>query len=126
MRSNIYLRKLVLLILLPALSWLFFNSIYYRHLHQLSTGIIISHSHPFEKTTKETSDSPFASHNHSEEEFFLYDTISNTILYFLLAFFGSLLFILFIVKELKNQFLLGDYTQDTFLLQPYRGPPVFC
>jgi hypothetical protein len=126
MRSNIYLRKLVLLILLPALSWLFFNSIYYRHLHQLSTGIIISHSHPLEKATKETSDSPFASHNHSEEEFFLYDTISNTILYFLLAFFGSLLFILFIAKELKNQFLLGDYTQDTFLLQHYRGPPVIC
>jgi len=123
MGSNLYLRKLVLLILLPALSWLFFNSIYYRHLHQLSTGIIISHAHPYEKTTTNTPDSPFASHNHSDEEFFLYDTISNTILHFLFAFFGLLLLILFNVKKLKNHFQQKIYSQEAFLLQYYRGPP---
>lgn len=118
---NDTLKKIILIILLPALSWLFFNTVYYRHLHQLSSGINISHAHPYNKTNECTSD-PFASHNHTEDEYILYDIISNTILFTLIAVFISLLVFNnlvtdYIIHEEKLQF------QELYLLQKYRGPP---
>ena len=118
-------RKIIVLILLPALSWLFFNSIYYRHLHELPTGLTISHAHPYNKTTDGCSNTPYASHHHTEEEFVFYDIISNTILPVLTALFVSLL--LFDKFFGKNKFVLQEkiYYSDYYLLKKYRGPPSF-
>ena len=114
-------KKLIALILLPVLSWLFFNSIYYRHLHEVSSGLTISHAHPYDQATDGCSNIPYASHNHTEEEFVLYDIISNTILPVLIALFISL--VLFLIAE--NGFVLQEniYYSDFYLLQKYRGPP---
>ena len=114
--------KIFVLILIPALCWLSFNSIYYRHLHKLSTGLTISHAHPFDKA-EDCSSSPFASHNHTEDEYVLYDIISDTLLLIVIAAFASILFF----EKLINKFLLlikERFTKSYFyLLQEYRGPP---
>ncbi|MBU8893520.1 MAG: hypothetical protein KOO66_12130 [Bacteroidales bacterium] len=116
-------KKIIALLLLPAISWLFFNSVYYRHLHESSSGLIISHAHPYDKVTDRCSNVPYASHNHTEEEFVLYDIISNTILPVLVALFVSLLLFYKLIAE--NRFVLQEniYYSDYYLLQQYRGPP---
>lgn len=117
------LKKTTLLILLPAISWLFFNSVYYRHLHQSSTGFVISHAHPFSNSADDTANSPFASHQHNESEFVLYDVISNSISPTLVAVFISLLAFdnLLIEYEILTEKKLQK--QELYLLQKYRGPP---
>ncbi|MFC2104197.1 hypothetical protein ACFLS4_02440 [Bacteroidota bacterium] len=119
---NDLFKKIILIILLPAISWLFFNSVYYRHLHQSTTGFAISHAHPFSKSADNATNSPFASHKHQKSEFVLYDVISNSILPTLVAVFISLLvfdrlIIEYIISEEKLQ------NQELYLLQKYRGPP---
>ncbi|MFC2151058.1 hypothetical protein ACFLSE_00910 [Bacteroidota bacterium] len=121
--KNSFYKKLVVLILLPAISWLFFNSVYYRHLHQSTTGFVISHAHPFNKTTDNNTSYPFASHEHSKSEFVLYDIISNTILPVLVGLF--ILLLLFQILTERNNLVLQEriYKSDYYLLQNYRGPP---
>lgn len=117
---NIY-RKILILILLPALCWLFFNSIYYRHLHELPTGITISHAHPYDKSD-DCLNTPFTSHTHTEDEFVFYDIISNIIL---LIIISGLVLILFLeklrddIKIVQGKIIKLNY----YLLQKYRGPP---
>jgi len=122
MKSSYNYRKLVVLILLPALSWLFFNSVYYRHLHETSSGIVISHAHPY-SSTNHCSDSPFASHSHTENEFLLYDIISNVILLIFVAVVLSLL--LFKKSKPESKLVIQERVDKSYLylLQEYRGPP---
>ncbi|MCK5029313.1 MAG: hypothetical protein KAR57_06735 [Bacteroidales bacterium] len=122
MKSSYNYRRLVVLILLPALSWLFFNSVYYRHLHETHSGIIISHAHPY-STTEDCSDSPFASHSHTEGEFILYDIISNVILLIVTAAVISLLLLKRSDPEYKLIFQERIDNSYHYLLQEYRGPP---
>lgn len=116
-------QKFILVILFPALCWLFFNAVYNRHFHELSSGIIISHAHPYDKT--QDCSSPYASHSHTEDEFLLYDIISDTILFILLGgFLAVLLYELFFKKICYN---LAEEIIDTshpFILK-YRGPPYY-
>ena len=122
MKSSYNFRKLVVLILLPALSWLFFNSVYYRHLHVTHSGITISHAHPY-NNTEDCSDSPFASHSHTDKEFLLYDIISNTILLIVIAAVISLLLLKISQPEYKLIFQERVDKSYHYLLQEYRGPP---
>ncbi len=120
--NNNQLKKIIVMLLLPALCWLFFNSVYYRHLHKASSGVTTSHAHPYDKTNN-CSNSPFSSHNHTEEEFVLFDIISNTILLVLVTIFASLVLFDQLIKDFN--FLIKDklYKLDLYLLQKYRGPP---
>lgn len=123
MKINRNIRRLVIIILLPALCWLFFNAVYNRHFHELSSGIIISHSHPYDKT-KDCSN-PYASHSHSEDEFLLYDIISDTILFVLLGGFLTVLLYELFLKEICYN--IAEEIIDTshpFILK-YRGPPYY-
>ncbi len=116
-------KRIIALFLLPAISWLFFNSIYYRHLHEVSSGLTISHAHPYDKSTNDCSNTPYASHNHTEEEFVLYDIISNTILHVLIVVIAAQLLF---EKPIKEKRLIPQesiYYLDFYLLQKYRGPP---
>lgn len=121
MKFNIQYKKLILIILLPAISWLFFNSVYYRHLHKISSGIVISHAHPFSNT--DCANSPFSGHNHSENEYILYDVLSNSIIPILVGlFFGALLF-LTVTDKLQSFPLENFYNCGYCLIRDYRGPP---
>jgi len=122
MKSSNNYRKLVLVILLPALSWLFFNSVYYRHLHKSASGITISHAHPY-SSTDDYSDSPFASHTHTENEFILYDIISNVILLIVITAAITISFLKKYQPEYKLIVQERVGKSYHYLLQEYRGPP---
>jgi hypothetical protein len=61
--------RLLILLLLPALMWLFFNATFNRHIHVLADGYVITHSHPFEKN--QAASDPSASHKHTQKELLL-------------------------------------------------------
>jgi hypothetical protein len=62
MVSTKFSSYLILFILLPAMVWLFANTIVNRHIHVLSDGYIVSHAHPFNTP-----------HQHTKKELFLLD-----------------------------------------------------
>ncbi|NOQ24171.1 MAG: hypothetical protein GQ564_02315 [Bacteroidales bacterium] len=122
MKSSFNYRNLVVLVLLPALCWLFFNSVYNRHFHKSAIGITISHAHPYHKG-EDCSNTPFESHKHTENDFILYDIISNVILLIVITA-GA--FILFLKKLQPEYKLIIQERLDKsyyYLLQEYRGPP---
>ena len=116
--------KVVLLILIPAIVWLIFNSIYYRHLHLSSNGIVISHAHPFSHSEGNEASTPFSSHEHSELELVLYDVVSNLIIPTLVVLFISLVYYNYVKDKLNILFREKLIKQELFVLQEYRGPPI--
>lgn len=115
-------KKIILLILLPAICWLFFNAVYYRHFHQLSTGITISHAHPYDKS-ENCASNPFASHNHTEDEFIIYDVISNTILLIVISSFIALSLFEILLKQYRFKLQENFNNSYPYLINDYRGPP---
>ena len=109
-------------VLLPALGLLYFNSIYFRHQHELSFGNTIYHAHPYNNDNN-CSNSPFASHQHSDKDFFYLDTISNLILPILTIILASILVFKKLIQEIKINFDSGIYQFENYSLQKYRGPP---
>jgi hypothetical protein len=63
--------RYLILIMFPAVVWLFTNTIVNRHIHVLSGGYIIVHAHPYAKTQTDPKDpNP---HKHTPKELFLLD-----------------------------------------------------
>ena len=63
--------RYLILIMLPAVVWLFSNTVVNRHIHVLSGGYIIVHAHPFAKSQADPKDpNP---HKHTRKELFLLD-----------------------------------------------------
>lgn len=89
-REHIRTRSILLLLLLPAILWLFFNTTANRHIHVLSNGYVISHAHPFVKNHQDPDafplddpsalplDDPSAlpSHQHTNKELLLLSLFS--------------------------------------------------
>ena len=69
-------RNLILL-LLPVVVWLFFNTTANRHIHVLSHGYVISHSHSFVKNQADSKDSN--PHQHTKKELMLLSLFSGVI-----------------------------------------------
>jgi len=63
--------RYLILFMLPALGWLFSNSIVNRHVHVLSDGYIVSHAHPFK--TPEAGSKDLNPHQHTTKELLLLD-----------------------------------------------------
>ncbi len=114
--------KLFFILLFPAVCWLFFNAIYYRHYHQMSSGIIISHAHPYDKGC---ASAPYASHEHSEDEFLLYDIISHTALLFIISIFLTLALFKTLLKQFYFNKTVSLYYSSFYLTPLYRGPPFY-
>jgi hypothetical protein len=117
-----YFRKLdkyLLILLFPALSWLFINNSINGHSHRLKSGYIIYHAHPYKKDN--TGKSPFQSHNHSNRELFLLDLISNILFILAMPFFLST--VQKLSREIKIYYRHTSPCLDTYTSQNYRGPP---
>ena len=113
-------RKFILIILFPAICWLFINNHINRHSHQLKSGYIIYHAHPYEKDN--TGKLPFQSHHHSNNELFILDLISNVL--FVLAILFSLNVFKKLIREIKILSRHISPCLETYTSQNYRGPPV--
>lgn len=116
-------RKLYLLLLIPAIGLLIFNSAYYGHYHKTKFGIIVSHAHPYNKS-KECEHSPFSSHSHSNEELVFWDIISHSVLqHIVLVAVLALVVFEKLIRENKIAFQEPFFTFYWILLQESRGPP---
>ena len=112
--------KYFLIIIFPAICWLFINNSINRHSHQLKSGYIIYHAHPYQK--ENTNNSPFQSHHHSDFELLFLDLISNIVV--LLGASFSVAIFLILIKEIKVQTTQTFSYLDPYTIQRYRGPPV--
>ena len=66
--------KIFLILALPAVMWLFINASVNIHIHQLSDGTFISHSHPYNKNV--TNKDAFAAHQHNKKQYQLLQMMS--------------------------------------------------
>lgn len=93
------------------------NKALFLHTHKLANGNLISHAHPFNKSSDSQ---PIKTHSHSQAEFQL---ISNLELLFLLIFLSILL-----QQHLKSQSFQKYLTQKKITyhlgLQKGRSPPI--
>ncbi len=65
-------KKYLFYLVFPAVCFLFYNSAINIHSHK-SNGNIITHAHPFSKTTE--NQTPFQNHKHTSLELFFFDKI---------------------------------------------------
>lgn len=108
-----------LLSIFPAICWLFLNNAVNRHFHQLQSGHVITHAHPYHK--ENTDKSPFQSHHHSDFELLILDLISNPVV--LIGAISSIALFLTLIKEITKPIAHVALYPEPYTLQNYRGPP---
>ncbi len=120
MHSKQWYFKLLLILALPAVMWLFINASINIHIHQLSDGTCISHSHPYNKNA--ANKEPFAAHQHSKKQYQLLQIMSLpdtvTIAVFLLGFSLQI-----VCKHLKFSPITIKTKNEYYGVLTYRGPP---
>lgn len=115
--------RILILLLLPALMWLFFNTTLNRHVHVLADGYVITHSHPLAQD-KATS-SPFQTHKHSKKELLLFGLFCDLI--FLVLTLLILRPYLHAHPELlKQQISHRVPTRKNYHVHHYHAPPFSC
>ena len=114
-------KKYLVVIILPAVFWLFTNSVINLHYHQVYNGILVKHAHPYEKQS--THKIPVQSHHHSDVELVFLDLLCNPLV--LLAFFFFSLGKFFTYSTLrKNIFNLPVPVRKFYDIPDYHAPPV--
>ncbi len=112
-------RKYFLIALFPAICWLFINNSINRHFHQLQSGQIITHAHPYQKEKSDSS--PFQSHHHSDFELLILDLVSNLVVIIIAAAPVGIFHLL--IKEIKIRAAKIFAYSEPYNIQKYRGPP---
>jgi hypothetical protein len=74
------MRKIIHLLLVLPILWMFHNRMANWHFHELPNGILIEHAHPYEKLPGASSEK----HNHTPFDFFILDLIYNAV-FFIIA-----------------------------------------
>ena len=94
------------------------NTLVYTHRHLLTDGTIITHAHPFDKSSDTD---PFKSHYHSTIELVFLSNLIYFLPAFILSFLGAVLLIeSWLVSPIKHL-----NTQYAYCTHPQRGPPFF-
>lgn len=112
--------SILLLLLLPALMWLFFNTTFNRHIHVLSDGYVITHAHPF--VQDQAASDPSKTHRHTKKELLLFGLFCE------IAF--TVLTLLVLKPSLRKpprvlwfQFTPQVPTRKNFQVHHYHAPP---
>jgi hypothetical protein len=115
--------KYFLILIFPAICWLFINSFINGHYHKLSNGEIIYHCHPFKHNNKNNT-SPFENHHHTKSEFFILAQISNPLflMFVILILIGQLIHSCVEILVSENSILL---LRNYFYNKNYRSPPAY-
>lgn len=88
------------------------NGVVFRHAHKLSNGKIITHAHPYKASN---SNSPFQPNDHTSNELFLLDTVTN-------AVFVGMTLAVALVSVKYIPFVLPTNSSFYYLLTAYRKP----
>lgn len=110
-------RILIFSILFPALLLLMENSIVNLHTHRLANGSVISHAHPFKKSTNGEK-----KHQHSNKDFFFIKQLTSFIFFVFTALVASVL----VVNKIAVNYQLVPIKQQAIVdcLFPPRAPPI--
>lgn len=95
---NRHIRIVFAICLLPLVFWLYFNRMANWHFHQLPNGIIVEHAHPYAKST-ESQGSPFASHQHTDFEYYYLDMLFRVVFALILTAFALLLLRAMLIRQ---------------------------
>ena len=116
-----YASKSLFLLLLPAVIWLFLNASVNQHIHVLQNGNIISHAHPYEKTS--SGSFPSETHHHTKSQLywlsFISDPASQVITLFFLGLFYNTVF-----RILKIRYSHPEPVREYYQVNNYHAPPV--
>jgi len=122
MKNRKSLHRLIL-VLLPAVIWLLFNTTVNRHIHILSDGYVISHSHPF---VKEQADSnPSNPHQHTKKELLLLSLFSEFI-FSIISLFILRPYLNTCPQIFRFRFNHQEPTRKYFQVHHYHAPPFPC
>ncbi len=115
------LRETQLILLLPAVMWLYTNALINTHYHYLSDGQIISHAHPYDKATDQGT--PFKSHQHTKAQLIFLSLIDKTDV----VIAGFLIIGLLITSIPKRKvFTFSEiHVKVYYLVFNYHAPPAF-
>jgi hypothetical protein len=79
LKSKNFHIRIVAVMLLPAMWWLFFNSEANWHYHLSPTGEVIKHSHPYTHSERpDDSPLPFQEHNHKQADYVCLEQVTQT------------------------------------------------
>jgi hypothetical protein len=108
--------KLIAITLIVVVGIHSLNSYFYTHRHLLDDGTIITHAHPFNKSTDAN---PFKTHTHTTEEL----TFLATLIYFLPAVTLSVLGVCLIKSTGYLSHFKQPICQYSLLAPSLRAPP---
>jgi len=111
------------LLLLPAMIWLFFNTTANKHIHVLSDGYVISHSHPFVKNQADSN--PSKTHQHTEKELLLLGLFSE-IVFALITLLILRPFLHPYPQIIKFRVTHHEPTRKYYQIHHYHAPPHPC
>ena len=122
MQSHRWHFKFLLIISLPAVLWLFTNASVNMHVHRLSDGTYISHSHPYNKQNPVRGIA--TGHHHSEKQYQLLQVMSipATIVVLTIVFF---FYLQLEHSGLKFNVIKLKAKREHYGILSYRGPPPF-
>lgn len=107
--------------MLPVYFMLIGNSISNRHVHVLQNGMIISHAHPFEKSTQ--NEKGTSGHSHSKTELILFQSFDGTD--HLLAKIVAVPTPFISLIEQKRWDAILSFNSEIISLKKGRAPPVY-
>jgi len=105
------IRKTIANGILVLFALMLLNGIVFRHAHKLSSGKIITHAHPYKPSN---SNSPLQPNDHTSNEIFLLDTVTNAV------FVGMTLAVA--LASVKLSQIVFPQTHSFYLLTAYRKP----
>jgi len=111
---------IALMVVLPLILFLFYNSTVNLHYHKLPNGIIIAHAHPYNASSDNT---PFQKHKHTKLQYFFFHNIT----FWIFTLVSILLLSILLYNSIKNIIIQSFQIKfSTHLLHLFlRGPPAF-
>jgi hypothetical protein len=113
-------KKIILLLALPLVLWLFYNHVANWHFHVTQAGIVVEHSHPYKNNP--VSGTPFQRHHHTDAELSFY-TLLSSILTLLVVALVSAIVLTKTASALHGVYHSSTPGRDYYFIYRLRGPP---
>ncbi len=110
----------LILLLLPAVLWLFINTTVNSHIHILADGYVITHSHPF--VEKQANSIPSKTHHHTKKELLLLSLFSGLV-FSIISLLIIRPFLCAFPQLLRIRVAHQEPTRNHFQVHHYHAPP---
>lgn len=108
--------KIIPVIMIGMMGLLILGKSLYTHTHKLADGMVVTHSHPYDKSNDSE---PYKSHHHTETELLFFQNLE--ILFFIS--FSTLVFKSFNKKENLTIYFTSFYVSNRLFHTQERAPP---